>query len=206
MLSKLVVTAGTLESVALTLLAADRLGNEALLRFYLVHTLASVFVSLAVWATLPAGMRQPRRPMLVFGFVANLTVPGLPVMMRIALFIGARFRRLLEDAPVASIREPEYSIYRSTEGMQARGGRTRTKLTNLKVPVSERLAALLAIQETPARASADLLRQLLADPIEDIRLLAYGMLDGKEKSIGVRILAEEGKLEKLTDDNALYGC
>ncbi|MEZ5728655.1 MAG: hypothetical protein R3E48_12030 [Burkholderiaceae bacterium] len=53
--------------------------------------------------------------------------------------------------------------------------------------------------------TADILRDLLADPSEDIRLLAYGMLDGKEKAISHRILAEEAALEAAETVDARFG-
>lgn len=205
-ITKLATGAGMLESAALALVLAGGDGPADLARLLGVHALASLFVAMSVWASLPAARRAPRAPVLAQLFVQNLFVPGLPVLLRMAHAAGARFRRLLEDAPVNTVTEPEYAIYRDSEGMQTRAGRTRTKLTNLGVSAQERLTALLAIQETPARACADLLRQLLADPVEDIRLLAYGMLDAKEKRISLRILAEEGRLEKAAAGQARFGC
>ncbi|MGE0313977.1 MAG: hypothetical protein AB7P21_20400 [Lautropia sp.] len=195
-----------LQAFALSLAVGDAAGTVGLMRYVAAQALASAFLSLGTWATLPREMREPRRAVLGFGFLCNLVVPGLPLLLRAAHALGARFRRLFEDAPVDFVAEPEYSIYRSTTGLQARGGLVRSKLLNQDVPTPARLAALLAIQEVPARASADLLRQLLADPVEDIRLLAYGMLDGKEKRIGARILAEEKMLEMAIPDDARYGC
>lgn len=197
--------AATLEGTAAVMIAANQYDPFALGAVILTHGFGSVAVALAVWITLPSGMRQPKYAMLTFLFLSNLFVPGLPILFRLATVVGHQYQQLHTEAPVGAVHEPEYSIYRATNHMKSRGGRTRTKLTNLKVPVSDRLTALLAIQEAPARVSADLLRQLLADPIEDIRLLAYGMIDGKEKLIGMRILSEEARLEKTTDSEALYG-
>lgn len=206
MFIKLIMLAFSLEGMALLMMANNGPGFWSMLAIYLVHAAASVVVAIVVWGLYPAPMRSPKIPVLCLLFVANFFVPLLPVMMRLGQEIGSRYRQLHEEAPVSVVSEPEYSIYRATSSMKSRGGRTRTKLTNLKVPVADRLTALLAIQEAPARVSADLLRQLLADPIEDIRLLAYGMIDGKEKSIGVRILAEESKLERENSDDSIYGC
>lgn len=206
MFIKLIMLAFSLEGMALLLLSKGDNGLWAMLAIYTVHGAGSAVIAVAIWLLYPKPMRSPRLPVLSLLFFSNFFVPLLPVMMRIAQEIGSRYRQLHEEAPVAPVHEPEYSIYRSTSSMKSRGGRTRTKLTNLKVPVADRLTALLAIQEAPARVSADLLRQLLADPIEDIRLLAYGMIDGKEKNIGVRILAEEGKLEYEENEDSIYGC
>ena len=74
------------------------------------------------------------------------------------------------------------------------------------VAADDRMSALLSIQEVPASVTADLLRQLLADPLDDIRLLAYGMLDGKEKAISQRLLAEEKTLKEATADDERFGA
>ncbi len=47
----------------------------------------------------------------------------------------------------------------------------------------------------PARTASPVLRELLADSTDDIRLLAYGMLDGAEKQLTQQILAELPRLE-----------
>jgi len=183
MFYKLLLLAMSLEGAATLLATKNDTGFAAIMALYSVHAMGSVAVALLAWMLLPSGMKKPRLIMLSYLFVLNFFVPMLPLLIALAQWFGAKFRQLFENPPIVAIDEPEYSIYRVSTGMQARGGRTRTKLMNLDVPVTERLTALLAIQETPARVSADLLRQLLADPIEDLRLLAYGMLDGKEKAI-----------------------
>ena len=207
MFYKLLLLALSLEGAATLLATKNESGVMAMLAIYSIHAVGSVVVAILAWTLLPSGMKKPRLIMLSYLFTLNFFVPMLPLLIAMAQWLGAKFRQLFENPPIVAIDEPEYSIYRVRTGMQARGGRTRTKLMNLQVPVTERLTALLAIQETPARVSADLLRQLLADPIEDLRLLAYGMLDSKEKAISTRVLEEESALEedRLSDDER-YGC
>mgnify|MGYP003379176219 CR=1 FL=1 len=48
------------------------------------------------------------------------------------------------------------------------------------------MKALLALQHMPAR-SANILRDTLSDSSDDLRLLAYGMLDSREKQLTHRI-------------------
>lgn len=203
---KLLSLAGSLEAGAATLALLDDLTTGELVSVYALHASASLLIAAVVVATLPRGMRRPRHGMIGLFALLNFFVPLLPLLMRASVFLGMRFRKLHEEAPVARVGEPEYSIHRANDRMKSRGGRLRAKLTNVATSTPERLTALLAIQEAPARVSADLLRQMLADPVEDIRLLAYAMIDGKEKSIGVRILKEEGRLELAEDDDTRYGC
>ncbi|MEZ5652129.1 MAG: lipopolysaccharide N-acetylglucosaminyl transferase [Burkholderiaceae bacterium] len=203
---KLFVSAATVEAAALAMLNQTAVSQEDVLRLLTLHALASAIMAWALLATLPKALRRPRGPVFCLLYLQNFFVPGLAPMLRAAHALGERFRKLLDDAPVETIGEPQYAVYRDDQGNSARDGRVRTKLTDLSVPSADRLTALLALQETPARASADLLRQLLADPVEDIRLLAYGMLDGKEKKLSTRILAEEGLLEQATRDEQRLGC
>ncbi len=45
------------------------------------------------------------------------------------------------------------------------------------------MTALLAMQSMPARTVSPVLQGMLADPLDDIRLLAYGILDNHERSV-----------------------
>ncbi|MFP3656764.1 sugar ABC transporter permease, partial [Burkholderia sp. SIMBA_052] len=47
----------------------------------------------------------------------------------------------------------------------------------------------------PARTVSPLLQGMLADPLDDIRLLAYGILDNREKTLTQQILVERPKLD-----------
>jgi polysaccharide biosynthesis protein PelE len=60
------------------------------------------------------------------------------------------------------------------------------------------VTALVAIQSMPTRTTGTVLRDLLGDPIEDVRLLAYGMLDSAEKKITQRIYELLSKLDGNT--------
>jgi hypothetical protein len=49
------------------------------------------------------------------------------------------------------------------------------------------MKALLALQNVPTRQSSGILREALADSADDLRLLAYGMLDAREQQLTHRI-------------------
>jgi hypothetical protein len=76
-----------------------------------------------------------------------------------------------------------------------RGRAARAQLGNTRAPLPERMTALVAMQSMPTRTASPVLRELLADSTDDIRLLAYGMLDGAEKQLTQKILAELPRLE-----------
>ena len=61
----------------------------------------------------------------------------------------------------------------------------RNFIGNGEAPVASRLKALVALQAVPTRVSSPVLRELLSDGVEDLRLLAYGgerLGQGREKA------------------------
>ena len=70
----------------------------------------------------------------------------------------------------------------------------RAFLANTRAPVASRLRALVALQNVSGHIASPLLRNVLADPSEDIRLLAYGMLDNKEKLLNEAIHRQAARL------------
>lgn len=52
---------------------------------------------------------------------------------------------------------------------------------------ADRMKALLSIQDMPSRATAAIFRSALGDNTDDVRLLAYGLLDAREKEIARQI-------------------
>jgi tetratricopeptide (TPR) repeat protein len=68
-----------------------------------------------------------------------------------------------------------------------RSGRVRQQLSNKDTPIELRMKALLALQNMPARHASGILREALSDSSDDLRLLAYGMLDSREKQLTHRI-------------------
>ncbi|HYF60234.1 MAG TPA: lipopolysaccharide N-acetylglucosaminyl transferase [Burkholderiaceae bacterium] len=196
------------ELAALAIPAGGSRDAAVLLAFLALHGGATALLAPAVWATLPAGLRVPRGATLGTLAVLNLFVPTLLLWLRAALWIGARLSRRAPPRPIVTVESPEFTLTREREGSQVRAGQVRARLTSGEAPASARLAALLAIQDAPGRVTAEILRQLLADPFEDIRLLAYGMLDRKEKVVAQRILAERATLEAAgpgADPDLRYG-
>lgn len=203
---KLLPVALNLEAAALFALTSGLEPSSIMLTYFALHGLASVILAPPIWRSFPAELQEPKWLMLFWLFLFNLLVPTSIVWMRLAIWLGHRYRKLRKVAPVGSVYEPVYSIYRRNELKNVRNGRLRTRLTAGGIDIDDRISALLGIQDIPANVTADLLRQLLADPLDDIRLLAYGMLDGKEKAISHRLLTEEATLKQAKDDDEKFGA
>ena len=66
-------------------------------------------------------------------------------------------------------------------------------------PAHERIQAVMALRRMPARDALPLLRSALTDASEDVRLLAYAILERREKSLRASI---ERKLGALAEQDA----
>ena len=65
------------------------------------------------------------------------------------------------------------------------------------LPAELRMRSMNALQNMPTRTVAATLRKLLGDPMDELRLIAYGMLDAKEKGISASIQAEREGLKRI---------
>jgi len=81
----------------------------------------------------------------------------------------------------------------------------RSFLANAQAPLLARLRALVALRNISGRVASPLLRDALTDPSEDLRLLAYGMLDNKEKQLNRSIHAESTRFAAAVERSAEQG-
>lgn len=204
---KLGAAAFTLELGAWAQLALGGSGEADLLLYLGAHGGASALLALFSYLFLPAAYRTPRLPILlllfsliffipVLGFVGGLaTILIVPVLPPLATPV--RFR---------SLQLPQLDPHERIGGMGFRQPGMRGFLGNAQAPVPMRLRALVALSNVPTRLSSPLLRDLLADPAEDLRLLAYGMLDAQEKKLNSAIHVELQAYHGAATDSARAGA
>lgn len=164
--------------------------ERALLLYLLAHAGASALLSLIAIALLPQHLAKPRLPILLLMFGTSYAIPVLGILAVIGgtLLLHALPAIRRGDA-FRAIELPEIDPHqRPGSGFRQAG--MRSFLSNTQAPVATRLRALVALQNVSGRVASPLLRDVLTDPSEDIRLLAYGMLDNKEKHINHAIHSE----------------
>ena len=76
------------------------------------------------------------------------------------------------------------------------GGRSLVDILHASESVTERVAAVLAVRHLPSRAAVPILRLALRDPADDVRLLAYAMLDRRDAVLQSRIQELETSLAR----------
>ncbi len=179
---------------------------SAFLLMLLGHVMVCVVVTSATHPMLPTRYRHPKRFvwMLIFcfAFVA-------PVVGAIGLILITRFSLRLtgENALYAvpvSVGLPEYDI-QFKEGHRGTQGAIRSRLRT-EVPSEVRMQSLLTLQAVPNKVSNPILEELLGDTTDDVRLVAFGMLDSEEKKISKQIRNETAILTGNLTLEQRYDC
>lgn len=194
-MAKLTVASIAAQIAALALLARGD-STAVLLAFLGMQAMAAALTGLVLWRLLPRRFRVPFA--WSYGYL-TLFCFFVPLGGMLVCLGSFAFSRLLpyRDGPtgIGSVGLPEFVTHLVSRVTHGGGARLRAQLGNARAPLPERLTALVAMQSMPARTSSPVLRDLLADNADDIRLLAYGMLDGAEKQLTQQILAELPRLE-----------
>ena len=176
--------------------------DAALLSYLIAHGLASVLAATFAIVFLPSA--RPRIPTLLLMAAGSYAVPVfgfIGILLGVMLLRFYRNRRRPEE--FESLQLPEFDPHQHPTGAFRQSG-LRAFLGNTRAPTSSRLGALVSLQYVPGRVASPLLRDVLTDPTEDIRLLAYGMLDNKEKRIN-QAIDEELKKFGMADRQTQAG-
>jgi hypothetical protein len=175
---------------------AAKANTQLLLACLGLQGVAALLIAAGSARLMPAGYHAPRIPLFGYLWVMNFAVPfGGLICTLCALAVGTKLPRRERYLPIEQVFEPEFSANLRGTLSYGRGARLKAELQNADLDTSFRMTALIAMQSMPARTVSPLLQSMLADPLDDIRLLAYGILDNREKGLTQRILAERAKLD-----------
>ncbi|MBN3790122.1 lipopolysaccharide N-acetylglucosaminyl transferase [Burkholderia sp. Ac-20353] len=114
------------------------------------------------------------------------------------------FPRLDEGALIELVREPRFAPHLLATLSYAHEHEVKEGLMNRRIAVGHRMTALVAMRTMPVRAASPILHALLNDPADDVRLLAYGMLDKSEKRVTQQIGIARAKLSRRLSDDERY--
>lgn len=163
-------------------LLAER-SDAALASYLLLHAAASAMLSLALLPLLTGRLSRPRWATVLLIAACSYAVPVAGFFGVLAAFAILRiYRRKPAADDFDSVQLPEFDQHQRRQS-QFRHAGLGAFLGNAKVPVQARMRAMAALQYVSGRTASPLLRGVLNDPSEDLRLLAHGMLDNLEKRI-----------------------
>lgn len=190
-------TALALEIGSLSLLTTE-VSMVNFLIYLGLHGSASALVVWVAWMFLPAHYKQPVVPACALLWVFAFFIPALGGMLIFAVMhFALRFPHRVRSKRFVELRMPEFSEVQreATERSDLRAGDARSILKSTTLPLETRLRVLVAMQVMQPKAAVPLLLGLLSDPSEDIRLLAYSMMDAWEKDLVQKIQAAQAACE-----------
>ena len=170
-----------------------------LIGFLVVHGVASLCLAAFVTAALPPHLRKPPAAVIALLFGFSFFIPLLGLIGQVIAVLVARFlpRDVVElpyaEIPPIEFEFPPREIRERTKYGQ--GGLT-SRLKDAGVPKEARFKSLLALQGMPPKIANPLLQDMLGDPADEVRLVAYGILDNQEKLINQHIHDEVTKLRE----------
>lgn len=192
----LAALATAFEAVGLWILLGFDVENSRLVAYLGAHCVASAITAMVLIAVLPGPARNQPRLGFTFYFALGFFVPilGVPGLLATA-FIARIFPKGIRKDVFATHAAPEFAPHDDRVDVPHAHGPLRAQLSDPASPVETRMRALLSIQDMPSRVANPVIRDMLADPSDDVRLVAYGILDGREKRINARIQAARAQLE-----------
>lgn len=180
--------------------------TAALLALLGMHGLFSVAVAISLFPALPKRYRQQQTGALLLLFVLAFMAPAIGPLAAVLMLRLSLLRREESGAQwkPQTVGLPEFDAP-SKQVERAAQGAIRSRLAR-HVPEHLRIQSLLTLQAVPNPVANPILEELLSDDTDDIRLLAFGMLDAKEKTLSQLIQGERARLEAAADDSQRYEC
>lgn len=175
----------------------DPSGSAAgpLLRFWGLQAVAALSSAACFFYCMPLRMRHPAWKPLLFNTSFVLFMPiGGQLVLGGTLLLHALMPRGGRRLDVTTVDMPSFEPKLLDRVRPGAASRARNQVSHAVVQVQERMAAMMAIRTLPLHVTGDLLRSLLGDTQDEVRLLAYGIMDREEKRIMQRITEARQRL------------
>lgn len=147
--------------------------------FYLVITLCCSIVTYTMLKKY-----YPSFSLFWFMLILYATLPFISIIATLIFIISLRFiHPHTSQTSFSSVDIPLYEAIATSHKTPSATGSIFFRLTNTKVNTVSRFQALQTLSNMPTRVAVPLLKQILTDKTDDIRLLAYSILDKQEKRL-----------------------
>jgi polysaccharide biosynthesis protein PelE len=194
--NRLVLIGFILEIGAFSVLLQNVSTEMQFLEFFILHAAASVDAAQMGVMFLPRHYRHPKWAVYGLFFLGSFFVPLLSYIFISAVVITARFfSKPIIYHPFLKVELPAFTLGGAGVRNSLGEGAIRTRLNTASLPTEVRMKALLSAHAMSPRFSVPMLKELLGDEADDLRLLAYGMLDNREKTLNALI---DDLLKKLS--------
>lgn len=156
-----------------------------LVKFLCVHLIACYFFSRSLMELLPENYSKDRENLVIFFFSFCLFIPYLGALGLYTAWLAGLFWPKIVTPDIYDLTKepplPYHPLKISEKNIYGRAGLSGV-IKHAANP-DKRLKAIMATRQLDDRDAVPILRIALKDPVDDVRLLAYSMLDTKEEKI-----------------------
>lgn len=172
--------------------------QQAALLYGSTHGLGSLLLATGIWVLLPRRYRFPLPWSPLFIFSLSFFIPLIGVIgVALALFPALYLPRKRAEQPWQATAVPElpFRPQEKHHDLMFHDGGLQDVLRHAPDP-DQRLTAIFATRRMRSKEAIPILKLALRDPADDVRLLAYSMLDQRESRINQRIETALAQLAK----------
>ncbi len=165
------------------------------------HVVLSGLAGLGGMVVLRVNYSSQDRPLLVFFSIFALCIPVVGAMG--VLCLVGYFRYCGQATPsivIGTVSDPGFQFGERAKDFQYHSGDIHSILSTTSINDMQRMQALFKLQSLQSRQTTQTFRSLLTDASEDLRLVAFGLLDKTEKTIFSRIHQELTLLHRVVDE------
>ena len=192
-----VLAALGLEAAGMTILFSGEITIVLKKTFMVLHGSGSIIGAVFMIGILPPAYRQSSLSAFFFFFFVCLFIPGLGFIGLLLSVWPAIYRvRHLHDKGYLQVPVPELPYQPLKVQQQPIYGQAGMVSILRNVPDPERrIKAVMATRQMTSQEAIPVLKEALRDPADDVRLLAYSMLDAMEEEINATIRSLLVRLE-----------
>lgn len=175
--------------------------NADFSKAFLSHIIAALLFPWPIWLLISSRYHKSNLIIILF-FLLCFFIPLIASLgLLLAVSLGSYYSKNLEKKNFTFINIPNIpdGIIKHIAYVQTMGSNIRSVL-EYSIEPQERMRAILATRRMNNQEAIPILQIALLDPIDEIRLLAYSMLNNKEKKISAAI---QSNLNSLAEDSTL---
>lgn len=165
------------------------------------HVALSGFAGLVGMIVLQANYPTQSRSVFIFFFLFAFCIPVLGSLGVLCLVGCFRYwGTSTASVAIGTVMDSGFRRGGRAHDPQYDSGDIHSILSTASISDMQRMQALFKLQSLQSRQTTQTFRSLLTDKSEDLRLVAFGLLDKTEKTIFSRIHQELTLLNKVVDD------
>jgi len=172
--------------------------------FFSTHSLASAIMGFVIYRyLLPKKYRQPKIIVLLFVFIFNFFIPFFSYAAFFVFHIITKTNKKEKDVPLQHIDIDKLLLIDNVQNVKRffGEGAVYTYITNKNLNPQLRLKAFLIVSDIISPQTIKFLNMGLSDPIDEIRLLSFSIINNLEKKTNDAIFKIKTALEKEKRDD-----